>query len=120
MLDTTGRWKKIVRRILARDAALHRPPARDDVFLAKGQLLARGNPKLPLNEVDPRNELRNRMLHLKARVHLEEVELAILGEEKLARTGVDVARRTRGPHSRLSHLLPKLWRHRDARRLLDH
>ena len=75
---------------------------------------------LPLHEVDAGHELGDRMLDLEARVHLEEVELAVAVEQELARAGVHVAGGLRGAHRRLAHRAPQLRRHGDARRLLDH
>ena len=91
--DAPGRREKSVRRILARDATLDRPAARDDVLLRERQPLAGGDANLPLHEVDPRHELGDRMLDLEPRVHLEEVELAVAVEQELARAGVHVAGR---------------------------
>ena len=88
--DAARRRKEAVRRILARDAALDRPSARHDVLLTERQLLARGDANLPLHEVDAGHELRDRMLDLEARVHLEEVELAVAVEQELAGAGVHV------------------------------
>ena len=98
-----GRRQKAVRRILARDAALDRPAARHDVVLREGQPLAGGDANLPLHEVDPGHELRHGMLDLEARVHLEEVELAVAVEEELAGAGIHVAGRLRGAHRGLAH-----------------
>ena len=55
------------------------------------QLLARGNQDLALHQVDAGDELRNRMLHLDARVHLDEVEVAVLVHQELDGAGVGVA-----------------------------
>ena len=43
-------------------------------ILRPGQRLARGHPQLRVHEVDAGHHLGHRMLHLQARVHLEEVE----------------------------------------------
>ena len=53
-----------------------------------------GDPELLVDEVDPRDELGHRVLHLEARVHLEEVEL-VADEEALDRAGGRVADRAR-------------------------
>ena len=60
------------------------------------------------------------MLHLDARVHLQEVEVAVPREQKLAGAGVDVSRRARGSDRRVSHALAQIRSHRHARGLLDH
>jgi hypothetical protein len=43
-----------------------------DFLLRKRQRLPLRDPQLPLDQVQPRHGLRHRMLHLQARVHLEE------------------------------------------------
>src|SRR5438874_13189968 len=55
--NLSRRRKKAVRRILARDAALDRPSARDNVLLLERQALARRDSHLPLYELDSRNQL---------------------------------------------------------------
>jgi hypothetical protein len=55
------------------------------------QLLARRNPQLRLHQVDACNHLGHTMLHLDARVHLDEVDLAVLIHQELDRPGVPVA-----------------------------
>src|SRR6185436_10538091 len=60
------------------------------------------------------------MLDLNSRIHFQEIELAVLGEQKLARAGVDVARGAGHAHRALPHSRPQLRTHRDAWRLLDH
>ena len=41
-----------------------------------GKRLALRDPDLALDDIDSRHELRHRMLHLHARIHFDEVELA--------------------------------------------
>ena len=53
--------------------------------------LAARDPDLPLHEVDAGHHLGDRMLDLQPRVHLEEVERAVLVEQELDRAGVGVA-----------------------------
>ena len=64
------------------------------LLLAHRQRLARGDPDLPLDQVDPGDRLGDRMLDLEAGVHLEEEELAVLVDE-LDGAGVVVADRLR-------------------------
>ena len=59
------------------------------------EAFARGDPDLPLHQVDAGDHLGDRMLHLDARVHLEEIERAVLVEQELDRPGVHVADRAR-------------------------
>ena len=59
------------------------------------------------------------MLDLQARVHLHEVERAILGDE-LDGAGADIADRARGGAGRLAHRAAPVGVHARRRRLLDH
>ena len=117
--DATRRRQESVGRILARDPALDRPPARRDILVER-QSLTGGDAELPLHEVDAGDEFGDRMLHLDARIHLQEVKGAVGSEQELAGPGVFVARRARHPHGGIAHAAPQVRRHGDARRLLDH
>ena len=88
------------------------------VALHVREALAAGDEQLRLHEIDAGDELRDRMLHLDARVHLDEVELAVLVEE-LQRAGAAIADRAAGLDAAIAHD-PALARG-DARRrrLLD-
>src|SRR5690606_33201276 len=76
-----ARRRRESRRILGVDAALDRVPAPLDVFLAYPKLLARGDQELPFDDIDAGHHLRDRMLDLHARIHLDEVELSVLIQE---------------------------------------
>ena len=56
-----------------------------------------------MDEIEPRHQLRDRVLHLQARVHFEEIEIAFFIDKKFDRSGVRVSRRLRQPHRRLAH-----------------
>ena len=75
--------------------------------LPERERVARRDPDLLLDQVDAGHHLRDRMLHLDAGVHLDEVELAILQQE-LDRAGVLVLHRAGGGQGRLGHLLAQL------------
>ena len=60
------------------------------------------------------------MLDLDARVHLDEVELAVAGEQELHRADVGIADDLRRAHRRLAHLVAQPRGQHRARRLLDH
>ena len=51
-------------------------PRCDDLFLRQRQRLAGGDAQLPLDQVQPGDDLGDRMLHLQARVDLHEIEAA--------------------------------------------
>src|SRR5258706_365581 len=65
--NRAGGGQEPVRRVLACDPALDGPTARREVRLPEGELLAGGDPQLPLHQVDARHQLGDRMLHLDAR-----------------------------------------------------
>ena len=71
-------------------------PVAADVLLGEVERLARGDADLPGDEVEAGDQLGDRVLHLEAGVHLEEVELAVLVEE-LDGAGVVVAAGLRRP-----------------------
>src|SRR5436190_18295009 len=114
---TRGRLEVSV-RILGVDATL------DDVAAKRWQLvnaerMACGDTDLLLHEIDPGQHLRHRMLDLDPRVHLHEVERAVLVEQHLDRAGAHVVDRFRSSDRRVAHPAPQVRRHRRARRLLD-
>ena len=53
----------------------------DDIVLREAERGAGGDPDLLAHEVDARHRLGDRMLDLQARVHLDEIELAVLEQE---------------------------------------
>ena len=69
------------RRVLGVDAALDGVALEAHVALREGQPLAGGDADLLLHQVDAGDHLGDRVLHLDARVHLHEVEGAVLVEE---------------------------------------
>jgi hypothetical protein len=88
--DPAGIRQKAVVRVLARDTTLDGMAVQPDLLLVEGQALAARDADLPFDEVDAGNEFGDRMLDLYARVHLEEIELAVLHQE-LDGAGVLVA-----------------------------
>ena len=104
--------------ILGVDAALDRVAGERHVALLERQPLARRDPDLLLDDVDAGDELGDRVLDLDARVHLEEVEVALVVEQELERAGVGVLHRARGVDDRAAQLAAHLLGHRDRRRLL--
>ena len=68
-------------RILGVDAALDRVAGELDVFLAQREFFAGRDQQLLAHEIDAGDQLGHRMLDLDARVHLDEVEAAVLVEE---------------------------------------
>ena len=72
------RRQEALRRVLGIHATLDRRPALDDLGLGPWQLLARRDPELGDDQVEPRGFLRDRVLDLEPGVHLQEVELPTL------------------------------------------
>ncbi len=93
-----------MQRILGVDAHLDRVAAEAHVGLRVAELLAGGDADLLAHQIDPRHHLGHRVLHLQARVHLEEVELALRPQE-FDRARVLVTDRARGGESGRAHAL---------------
>ena len=91
-----------------------------ELLLRQRQPLAGGDAQLPLDEVLPGDHLGHRMLDLQPRVHLHEVEAAVLVGDELDRAGADVADGARGRDRGLAHLAPARFGHAGRRRFLEH
>ena len=85
----------------------------------EAERLAGGDPELVGHEVAPSDELRDRMLDLEARVHLEEGGLAPVVDEELARAGAHVADRAREGQRRLAQAAPEARPDRGRGSLLE-
>ena len=79
-------------------------PEEGDVLLLERERGAGGDADLLEHEVDTGNRLGHRMLHLQPRVHLDEIELAVLVEE-LHRAGAAVLDLAHGRRHRLADFL---------------
>ena len=113
-----GDGRKFLRRVLGVDAALDRVPAPLDRVLRERERLARRDADLLGDEVEAGDLLGDAVLDLQARVHLEEVELAVLVQH-LDGAGVHVAARDRDLHRGFAHRAPGRVGDRRRRRLLD-
>src|SRR5262249_4300693 len=91
--DCTGRRPEVRRRVLGVDAALDGHAALGNVLLLEAQRLAGRDADLLADQVNARYQLRDGVLYLDARIHLDEVEAVVGVHEELARTGILVARR---------------------------
>ncbi len=89
--------------------------AREDV----AEPLARCDAQLRLDEVDAGDGLGDRMLNLDARVHLDEVELAVFVHQELDGAGVLVADLGEAAAEGLADLLAHLGRDLQRRRFFD-
>ncbi len=94
--DASGSGQEVPRRVLRIDPALDRVATRADVRHVEP--VAERHADLERDEVDAGDHLGHGVLHLEARVHLEEVELAVLVDDALDRAGIDVAGLLRQGH----------------------
>src|SRR5690606_26263338 len=83
------------------------------------QALARGDPELRFDDVDARHLLGDRVLDLHARVHLDEVELAVLIQE-FERAGAAIADLAAGGDAAIADELALLGGDAGRRSLLDY
>ena len=84
-----------------------------------GKRLAVRHAQLPLDQVQAGHHFGDRMLHLQPRVHLHQVELAVLVQQELHRAGAHVTRGLRQLHRAAAHALAQRRIDRRAGRLLD-
>ena len=89
--DETDRRHKPTPRVLGADPHLHRPALQGHLLLGKGQRLARGNAQLQLDQIEPVDQLGDRMLDLQAGIHFQKKKLALFVEDELHRAGIDIA-----------------------------
>ncbi len=88
--------------------------------LAGRQRQAGGDADLPFHEIDARHRLGDRMLHLQAGVHLEEIGLVVARlHDELDRAGTAVADRPAKPQGAVVELVANLLREVRRRRLLE-
>ena len=73
-----------------------------------------------MDDVDARDGLRDGVLHLESRVHLEESERAVSEQQELDGPRTHVASRQRDRAGRLSETGPKVGGHRGRGRFLGH
>ena len=104
--------------VLGVDAALDRVASPLDRRLVEGERQSGGHSDLLGDEVDAGDHLGDRMLDLKSRVHLEEVELAV-GVQELDGAGVVVADRARHRDGGFAHCAACLFGEQGSGALLD-
>ena len=89
------------------------------VPLLERETLPRRDPDLLFHDVDPGDELGDRVLDLHAGIHLEEEEIALVVEEELERAGVRVLHGARRVDDDGSQLPAHFLRHRHRRPFLE-
>src|ERR1700686_949750 len=117
--DLPRRGRELL-RMLGIDAALDRMSAMHDGALQYiGQLFARGDHDLTLHQVHVRDHFGDGMLHLDARVHLDEVKPPLLVHEKFDGAGIVIADLTERLAEDFSDFLSKLGSYSHRWRLLQ-
>ena len=114
-----GRGQKIPVRVLGVDAALDGVAVGPLRRRQPRQILAPGEAELQAHQVEARDHLRRRVLHLDARVHLQEVERAVRRQDELDRAGAAVTLPLHQGQRGVRHARPQRRVHRRGRRLLD-
>src|SRR6266508_3282378 len=117
--DHARRREKAIGRIFRVDASLDRVSAEAKLVLADARRLARRDQHLLTHEVDARDQLGDGVLHLDARVHLQEPVVAIPVEEALDGACAPVAHRPRAVHGDATDALAEIQGDRGRRCLLD-
>ena len=117
--EPTRRWQETAIGVLGIDAGLDRPTGQLNVVLSDSQRLAGCDTELLLDQIEPGHQFGHRVLDLKARVHLEEVEGFFGIDDELYRAGALIADRP-GQCDRLGrHRRPRGGVEERRRRLLD-
>src|SRR5690625_3950150 len=115
--DDTRRRREFAERIFGVDAALDGVAFK--LYILSLDLHAVGHADLLLNQVEARHFFRHRMLDLNPRIHLHEVEVAVLVESELDRTRAFVIDGLSAAHGRFTHPLPQLFVDRRRGRLFQ-
>src|SRR5581483_4830941 len=90
-----------------------------DLLLPKPERLAAGDSQLQFDQVEPSDRLGDGMLDLKARVHLHEIEFAVLVEQEFQGSGTLITNRFDGVNRDGAHASSQFWRDLRRRRFLD-
>ncbi len=91
-----------------------------DVFLLERKPLSRRDSDLQLDQVQPRDQFRHRMLHLQPRVHLQEIKVLLLVHKKLDGPGIPVPGGFGHEHCDFSHAAAHVGIDQRRRSLLQH
>ena len=117
--DAAGRRQQVIGGIFGINACFNGPAARTNVHLRDRKRFAVCDAQLPLHQIDAIDQFGHRMLDLQARVHLEEVVLAVAVEHELAGTRVHIADRGRGAYGSRAHLSAQFRREGNRWGFLD-
>ncbi|MNM87516.1 hypothetical protein D3C81_996990 [compost metagenome] len=114
-----GRQELLV-GVLGVDARFQRVAVDAQLLLRERQRLAGGDAQLPFDQVLPGDHLGDRMLDLQARVHLHEIEGAVLVGDELDGAGANIAHGLRSGDCRFAHGAAAFFRHARRGRLFQH
>ena len=90
LLDLAGRRHEILVRVLCVDATLDGGTATGNVALSEGELLARSDSNLLLNQINAGDQFGNRVLDLNPSVDFDKVKVVVFVDNELNRAGVVV------------------------------
>src|SRR5207247_11266079 len=115
-------WRrlKIFLWIFGVDAALDGMQARSCMRDVRGKRFSGSNANLFFDQVTSINLFRDRVFHLDARIHLDEIKMPILIDEELDRARIFVSDRLGQLHGCIAHFLAKPRRHQRRWTFLDH
>ena len=117
--EPADRGQEIAIRIFGVHARLDGPTFEFYVRLPDCKFLPCCDPDHLLDQIDPRNQLRDRMFDLKPRIHFEEVETLVLSGNKFDRTGRIVANGFGQRNGLFAHTRARLGVQQRRRRLLQ-
>ncbi|MCD6060470.1 MAG: hypothetical protein K0S16_781, partial [Moraxellaceae bacterium] len=106
-----GLRQEVVARVFRIEAHLDGGAVQLDVVLRQRQRLAVGDAQLPLDQVLAGDEFGDGMLDLQARIHFQEIEIAVGIEQEFHGAGADVVDALRGGNRSLAHAPAQVRRH---------
>ncbi len=118
-VEPAARRQESAGRVLGIEARFDGPAVEAHVRLREAERLAGRHPDHALDEVDAGDKLGDRMLHLQAGVHFEEIEVAAGVDDELHRSGRIVADGVRESDRLGTHRRAQGGIDRRRRRLLD-
>src|SRR5690606_8436478 len=107
-------------RILRIDSAFDRATRGLDLRLRQGQGTARGNLKLPCDQILASDFFRNRVLDLQARIYFQEVKIVLLINDEFERSRGYISDTARASHRRILQPHPDSLGQPDSRRFFHH
>ena len=107
-------------RIFRVDTALNGPTIALNVGLGDGQFFTRCNADHLLDQVQAGDALGDRVLHLQAGVHFQEIEVLVFAHHELDRAGTLVLHGLGQGHGLLAHGFAGGVRDEGRRRFFDH